>query len=154
MKKRLFILLALIVPMLSSCVKDFKDIKVTSFELVSLTPVGLNRLNATIELGVSNPAPEISLSRIMGTVKYDGMPCLTITTDDVTLQKKSDKIYTLVLRGAISDEFEIVKLMKILNGGGLDLLTADVFCHAALKSGLGKDIDKKDLPLKDMMDKI
>jgi hypothetical protein len=36
----------------------------------------------------------------------------------------------------------------------MDPMTIDVSCHASLKSGLGKDLIYKDIPLKELLGKI
>lgn len=154
MRSRILILLAVVMPLFCSCANKFQDIKVTSFDIKSLNPVGLAKLQATVELGVSNPAPEIHVSDMMGVLKFQGSPCLTITTEDVVIEKKSDKTYTIPLTGTIDRDFEVIRLLKLLRSNGIDDMTVDISAHAALKSGLGKDIEKKDIPLKDLIDKI
>lgn len=154
MKTRIIILIAIVSMMVCSCSKGFQDIAVTSFDVVSLKPVGLSRLEATVELGIHNPATELHISDLMGTLKYQGAPCLSITSDDVVIEKKSDKLYTVVLNGTIDPDFEIIRLIKLMKSDSLDEMTVDVSCHGALRSGLGKDIGKKDIPLKDLISKL
>lgn len=149
------IILALAAIVCCSCGGKFKDISVTSCELKSLSPTGFSGMEAVLELGIDNPAPEIHLSDIVGEAKFEGEKCLTLTTPDIVIEGKTEKKYTVAVTGRIERSFDLLKVVASLrNPDALESLTLDVDCHAALSNGLGKKIAKKDIPVKDLIDKL
>ena len=155
MRRTLHIIFAALTLMcLSSCGKSFQDIKMTSCELVSLTPRGLSSIDATVAIGIDNPTVQVGLSRMNAVVKMDGAPCLYVTADDVTLQARTEQVYNLSLHGALDDDFNPFQLLTLLRNPNLESFTIDVKYHGALKSGLGKDFEYTDIPLSDLLGKI
>ena len=156
MKKLARILLPLLAAVLvCSCCKSFQDIKVTSLDLVELSPRGLSAIDAILEVGVDNPTVQVTLTQMDATVKMDGAPCLHVTADDVTLDPRSQKVYSLIVHGSIDGNFNPFQLLTLLGQPNfLEPMTADVRFRGVLKSGLGKDFEYTDIPLKDLLDKI
>ncbi len=145
---------ALLVLMASSCAKSLKDIKVTSYEITSFSPRGLTSFDATVDLGVDNPSVQFALSKVKAVVKLDGAPCLHLTADDVTVAPRCEQVYPLVLHGTMDEGFNPFSLMTLLRSPGLEPLTIDVSFYGALKSGLGKQFEYKDLPLTDLVSQL
>ena len=155
MKGRIVILLAAMALLCCSCGGKFKDIQVTSCEVKSLTPTGFSKMEAVIELGINNPAPEIHLSDVQGIAKFEGDPCVTLTTPDIVIEGKTEKVYTVTLTGRIDRSFDLLKVVAALRDpNALDAVTLDVETRAALSSGVGKNIVKKDIPVKDLIGKL
>lgn len=148
------LLTALVVLCCSSCGKSLKDIQVTSCKLTSISPRGLSSFDASLDLVVDNPSVQVSLTKMSATLKMNGEPCLYLTADDVTLNPKSQEVYTLTVHGLMDSKFNPFSLLSLLQDMDLEPMSVDVFCHGALKSGIGKDFVYKDLPLKDLLDKI
>ena len=148
------ILLALSALLLTSCGKSLKDIEVTSCKVTSISPKGLSAFDATVDLGVNNPSVQLTLTRMNATVKMDGAPCLYLTADDVTLEPRSEQVYILSIHGLLDGNFNPFALLALLDSPDMDPMTIDVSCHASIKSGLGKDLIYKDIPLKELLGKI
>ncbi len=146
--------IALLVLMASSCIKSLKDIKITSCKVTSISPRGLAAFDATVDLGVDNPSVQFALSKMNAVVKMDGTPCLYLTADDVTVAPRTEQVYALILHGTMDEGFNPFSLLTLINSPGLEPVTIDVSYHGALKSGLGKDFEYKDLPLKDLLSGI
>ena len=152
-------ILQLLIPALAalclcSCGKSFQDIRVTSCNVVSLSPRGLTAVDATVDIGVDNPTMQVTLSNMQAVVKMDGAPFLYVEADDVTLAQKSEQIYTLLLHGTLADDFNPFMLLSLLGQTDYDSMTIDVSFHGALRSGLGKDFEYTDIPLKNLLSKI
>lgn len=152
-------ILRLLIPALAalclcSCGKSFQDIKVTSVDLVSLSPLGLSAVDVEVNVGVDNPTVQVALTQLNAVVKMDGTPCLNITADDVTLAAKTQDIYPLLLHGSLAEGFNPFQLLSLLGTSDFSPLTIDVFFHGALKSGLGKDFEYRDIALKDLLEKL
>ena len=138
----------------TSCSKSLKDVKITSYDVTSVTPLGLSAFDATIDVGVDNPSVQFTLSRINATVKMDGTPCLYLNADDVTVAPRSEKVYTLILHGTLDKNFNPFSLLTLLKSPDLEPVTIDVSYHGALKGGLGKDFEYTDIQLKDLTGRI
>lgn len=145
------IILALAVLSLASCAKSFKDIKVTSCDVVSVSPKGLTSFDAELNLGVDNPASQINLSAMTATLKMDGVPCLYLTADDVTLAPRIEVIYPVHLHGLMDSNFNPFTLLSLIKQPELSPMTIDVKFHGALRSGIGKDFEYNDIPLKQLL---
>ena len=158
--KRLIIILSIILPLLSSCSgKGIKDIKVNSFEVVSLTPKGLRDIDALIKVNVHNPSVSFELTDIAGLLKLKGKDVLTLTTDQLIVAGKTDKVYTIPVHGTIAEDFNPFQLLDIFNANGgeqklnLDDVTLDLSLRPALRGGLGKIVDVKDIKLSKLLEK-
>lgn len=139
---------------LASCSNPFNDIRVTSCELVSASPRGLSAFDAVLDVSVDNPAPQITLSGANAVVKLEGVPCLYLTADDVTIMPKTELIYPVTLHGTLDSGFNPFALLSLIKAENWELMTVDVFFYASLKSGLGKHFEYRNLPLKDVLGTI
>lgn len=138
----------------SSCAKSFQDIKMTSFDIVSLTPRGLSSIDASVEVGVDNPTVQVTLTRMQAIAKMDGVPCLYIFADDLTLAPYTQQTYRLDLHGTLDEQFNPFYLLTLIQKPDMDSITVDVTFRGTLRSGLSKDFSYIDIPLKDILDKI
>lgn len=156
MKKRILILLAVLSAMtFTTGCKKVKEISVTSFEIVSVTPSGLSDLDALIKLGIHNPAVPFEVTDATGTLKIAGKPSLSLSTDQLIVAGNSDKVYSIPIKGKIAEGFNPFELLKLINGSSLDLeqLTVDVNGKIALRGGVGKKLDLKDIKLNKLTQK-
>ncbi|MBP5719897.1 MAG: hypothetical protein J6W82_02380 [Bacteroidales bacterium] len=145
------LIVALAALCLTSCGKSFKDIKVTSCDVVSVSPKGLTSFDAELNLGVDNPASQITLSQMNATVKMDGAPCLYLTADDVTVAPRAEQTYSLLLHGLMDSNFNPFTLLSLIKQPDLSAMTIDLTFHGALKCGIGKDFEYKDIPLTNLL---
>lgn len=153
--KRLLPALLLFGLLLSSCcMGKFSDIKIKDASLESVNPIGLTALTAVANVEVDNPAPTFTLLNIHGVIKQDGVPCLTLTAEDVTVQGRTRAHYELPFAGALCDGFNPFTLLTVLKSKDLSAFTLDVAAHAQLKSGLGKDIEFKDLAVQSLLENL
>ena len=148
------LIIALAALCLVSCSKSFKDIRLTSCELVSASPRGLSGFDAVLNVGVDNPAPQVTLSGAYAVVKMDGKPCLYLSTADFTLKPRKEMIYQIALQGTLDSEFNPFMLLALLKEQNWELMTADVYFRGELAGGLGKQFEYTDIPLKNLLDKI
>ena len=138
---------------LASCSGSFKDIKVTSCVLTEIVPRGLSAFDATIDLGVDNPAPQVTLSEMKALIKMDQVPCLHLTAEDVTLAPRSESVYTVTFHGVLDENFNPFSLLQLFNQQRQTALTADFGFRGTLRSGLGKYFEYTDIPIKDLLDR-
>lgn len=139
--------------MLCACAKTYKDIKVTSFDLVSVNPRGLTKVDALIELGLDNPIVGFEVFDACGVVKLDGEPALTVTADQLVVAGRDSRVYRIPLRGELAPGFNPLGLLSLVQEMDLSRFTADISAKVSLRGGVGKVIDLKDVPLGDLLDK-
>ena len=132
---------------------SFQDIKITSWELGSLSPRGLSAFDAVLNLEVDNPAPQVSLSEMTAVIKLDQVPCLHLTADDITLVPHRRAWYTASFHGSLDENFNPFTFLQLIRQPDLAQLTMDVQFKGTLRSGLGKHFEYTDIPLKELMQK-
>ena len=155
MKRTVHILLAAFVLLaLQGCGGSFKDIRVTDCEILSLTPIGFKSLDAVVKVTVENPTAAFTLSDIQGCVRLNGEKFVNLTADPVRIERRCTEEYTLPIKATLEEGFNPFQLLSLLKGNVLEQCTADVSANATVAKGVGKVIEKKDIPLKDLADKF
>ena len=154
MCKKLLPLLLLLV--LAGCApKGIGDIAITSARVVSIVPEGLTSAAAELEVGVHNPSARITLSDLTGLAKYKGEPLLDLSAEPVVVEGKTDSLYRLPVRCRFSEGVSLLRLLRTFVGPlNADDLTLSVRGRAALRSGIGKNIELEDIPLGSLLDQI
>lgn len=137
----------------ASCSGSFKDIKVTSWVLTEVVPRGLSAFDATIDLGIDNPAPQVTLSEMSALIKMDQAPCLHLTAEDVTIAPRTESVYTVTFHGVLDENFNPFTLLQLFNQQKQTELTADFGFRGTLKSGIGKYFVYTDVPINDLIDR-
>lgn len=143
--KRLLLILAIILPVAVSCNK-VKDITVTSVQLVSLSPHGMSELDAIVRVGIHNPTVGFEITNLSGLVKIKGQEALLMSSDQLMVSGHADKIYNIPVHGAICEGFNPFQLLNFLNSStSVDDVTVDVQARVAMRGGIGKKLDYKDI---------
>ncbi len=146
--KRFGIILLAACLLLTSCGKGVKDIALTSFRLVSVSPHGLSGVTMLVEVGVDNPTVGFEITDVNAVLKLDSVPALLLTADQLMVEGRAQKLYTIPLKGQIAEGFNPFQLLRLISDDSvMSRLTADVSARAALRGGLGKNIEMKDIKL-------
>ena len=154
--KRIHILVLLVLSLLlAGCKgKSFKDIDVTSVRLVSIVPEGLTGLTALVEVGIHNPTVGFEVTSLEGLARYRGQDAFTASADQLIVSGNTDKIYRIPVQGQIAEGFNPFLLLKLLGGeSDFDDVTFTVRGKVALRGGVGKNIELKDIPLSSLLKK-
>lgn len=146
----LVVLMATVMLGLTGCNK-LKQIRVTSFDIEAVSPQGLRSLNVFVAVGVDNPAFQIGLSEIEGTLKYSGKIIGKLAMDPFTLQAKSAEIYHLKALVSLAEGAGLRDLAVLMDQEALNECLVDIQVRPELKSGLAKTITLKDIPLKKLL---
>ena len=155
MKSRIIPVLAVFALLCCSCGGGIRDIRITSCEVKSLNPAGFAKMDATLEIGVHNPAPELHLTELEGEARFQGSPCLSLSAQDIVLEGRTDKTYTVIVTGKISKDFDLLQILSLVRDTPkLNDITLDISARASLGAGTGRKIAKKDIPLRDIIDKF
>ncbi|MCQ2181603.1 MAG: hypothetical protein MJY50_06075 [Bacteroidales bacterium] len=145
--KKLLTILCVCTALLSSCSGGVKDIRLTSFDIISVTPRGLNELYAMVELGIHNPMVAFTLEDARGVIKMEGQPCIVLSADQLLVDGNKDKVYVLPVKGRFDETFNPWQLLSLLKDKDFSRFTVDVSAKVSLRSGIGKDIVINDMPL-------
>jgi len=148
--KRIWFILLICSLVLSACGKGQSEVKVTSFDIVSITPQGLTNLDALAAVGVDNPKIGFEISDVNGIVKMHGSPCIVITADRIVIDGHSNKLYKIPFSGALAEEFNPFILLNFLKDKKIDAFTVDLKLKVSMRGGVGKVIELKDLPLEQL----
>ncbi|MBQ3612929.1 MAG: hypothetical protein II989_02435 [Bacteroidales bacterium] len=149
--KLLMVILVMISFAVSGC-RKVKDISVTSVELEAVSPQGFKGLNVYVAVGIDNPAFQIGLEDIQGTLKYSGKIIGRLAMDPFIVQARSAEIYHLRGLVTLGEEATLRDLMMLMDAARLNECMVDVSLKARLKNGVAAPINVKDIPLKKLLD--
>ena len=149
--KLLIITLSLMLPMLTGC-KKIKDIRVTSVKLEAISPEGLKGLNVFLAVGIDNPAFQIGLEDIHGTLKHSGKVLGRMAMDPIVVQARSAEIYHVKAFLSIGEDDTLRDLIMLTDMEKLMECMIDVSAIPRLRSGLGAPITIKNIPLKKLLE--
>lgn len=129
----------LAVSLLSGCcaIRTIKKVKMTVCKIESIIPEGLKSAKILLGMGFDNPSSAIDLSGLCATVNCEGVPVLTLKADDVKIDKKSSKTYSIPVTVQLGEGFNLLQTGKLLNSlqdpANSDKFTIDV--NGGLKVG-------------------
>ena len=138
---------------LSGC-KNVRDIRVTSVELESISTRGLKSVDIFIKVGVDNPAKQVSFSEIEGSLMHSGKVIGKLAMDSFSLGAKTSDVYTLKANVALAKGAGLKELMLLASPDALNVCTVDVSAKAAYGKGKPMPVKLKDIPLKELLDRI
>ena len=142
------VMIAVMCVTVAACgVSKVKDIRVNSFDVKYITPTSARSMDAVLLVGIHNPATNIVISGLEGTVKYGGKEIAVVQAGTIPLEKKSDKVYEIPCTASLVDGVSLLSLLPIFAMQNAKDLSADVHLRVALKSGAGTDLVFNDLTI-------
>ena len=135
---------------LSGC-GDIRDLEVTSVQVESVAPNGLRGVNVWLAVGIDNPAFQVGLSEIEGSLKLSGKVLGRMTMDPFTLQARSAEIYHLRTSLNIEQGVTLTEILALMDKETLNKCMVDVSVKATLKGGVSKRLNFNDIPLTDLL---
>ena len=135
---------------LSGC-GDIRDLEVTSVEIESIAPNGLRGVNVWLAVGIDNPAFQVGLSEIEGSLKLSGKVLGRMTMDPFTLRARSAEIYHFRASLNIEQEVTLMEILSLIDKETLNQCMVDVSVKATLKGGVSKRLKFNDIPLTDLL---
>lgn len=133
--------------------KKVKDIKVTSVNLETISVQGLRSLGVHLAVGIDNPAMQIGLEDIYGSVKHSGKVLGNLTVDPFVVNARSAEIYHLRAVVSLAQGASLMDLALLMDENALNECTVDISARPRLKSGLSAPIDITDIPLKKLLER-
>ena len=155
MKRFRVIFVVIFALLLSACGGKVKDIRVTSFSIVSIAPQGLSGITALVEVGIHNPTVGFEVTNLNAVIKMKGQDMIYLSADQLMVEGHSEKKYDVPVKGSLADGFNPFQLLRLLNNeANMEDMTLSVSARPALRGGVGKTIEINDMPLKELIDKI
>ena len=135
---------------LSGC-GDIRELKVTSVQVESIAPNGLRGVNVWLAVGIDNPAFQVSLSEIEGSLKLSGKVLGRMAMDPFVLHARSAEIYHLRTTLNIEQGVTLTEMLALTDMEILNKCMVDVSAKATLKGGVSKYLTFNDIPLTDLL---
>ena len=145
-----FTLLCAVVLCLSGC-GDVRDIAVTSVDIESIAPNGLRGVNVGLAVGIDNPAFQVELSEIEGSLKLSGKVLGRMAMAPFVLHARSAETYHLKASLNIEQGVSLAELLALTDAETLNKCMVDVSARATLKGGVSKVLKFNDIPLTDLL---
>ena len=149
-QKLSMILLSATVLCLSGC-GDIRDIEVTSVQIESIAPNGLRGVYVGLAVGIDNPAFQVGLSEIEGSLKLSGKVLGRMAMDPFVLQARSAEVYHLKTSVNIEQGVTLAELLALTDPETLNKCMVDVSVRATLKGGISKRLKFNDIPLTNLL---
>lgn len=144
------VLLVVAVMCLSGC-GDVKDIKVTSVNIENISLNGFRGANVDLAVGIDNPAFQVELSEIEGSLKLSGKVLGRMTMAPFVLHARSTEIYHLKTTVNIEQGVTLRDLMVLTDMEALNRCTVDVSVRATVKGGISKVLRFNDIPMTELL---
>lgn len=151
--KPVILILSAVIFFLTGCssINKVKEIQVTSLAIEKIAPAGLKSLDVYLAVGIDNPAFQIGLSEINGSLTHSGKVLGRLAMDPVTVFGKSAEIYHLKANVSLAEEAGLRDLMILADPAKLNECMVNIAVRATLKNGMSLPIDLKDIPLKKLL---
>ena len=135
-----------------SSLEKIQNIRMTSWAVESVSPVGLRGLTAELAVGIENPAMQFTLEDIEGVLFYKGKEFIVYSADPVTVRRKSAAVYPLNCAAHLGGEFSLLGALSLLRDYDLADFTTDIHARVRLRGGASKAFTFKDIPIKELME--
>ena len=125
-----------------------------SVEVESLNLKGFKSADIYLNVEVDNPAKQVKISEIDGSVKHSGKVIGKLAMDSFTLAPKSIETYNLKANVSLAQGAGFKDFMLLASPNGLDECLVDISAKAAYGKGAPVPVKMKDVPLKELLDKL
>ncbi len=139
--------------LLAGC-RDYRDIRVTSCSIESLSPHGLRSAGIALCVGVSNPAREIRLSDMEGTVRLGGEALGTFNAEPVVIPAKSFSEVDVDAQVHADASMSFMQAISLFSRLDPKECTVDISLTVKIKGGLRKRLSFKNVPVMDFLRKV
>jgi hypothetical protein len=130
---------------------DIRDLKVTSVDIENISLNGLRGANVALAVGIDNPAFQVGLSEIEGSLKLSGKVLGRMAMDPFVLHARSAEVYHLKASLRIEQGVTLAEILALTDMETLNKCMVDVSVMATLKNGVSKRLTFNDIPLTDLL---
>jgi len=153
MKRSIKILLLLsAVLCLSGCANKFKQIKITSAAIESVSPAGLKTFDAVVALGIDNPAPAFNIMNLRADVKKDTLAMIHLSGENIAVAGRREQVYKVPVKAQIDSSVTLLQLAIMARNFKPADYTVDISARAVV-GGIGKNLSYTGIPLATLLEK-
>jgi len=132
--------------LLPSCSR-FKDVTITSCDIVSLSPNGLKSVDVVLNVGVHNPASSFTVQDLKGTIHEADKVLAEFSAEPVTVGKKCDRVYEVRGSVTIVGKISFFDVMELLQTRDFSRFLFDADADVKLANGPHRKLTLKDNPV-------
>lgn len=148
---RLLLLVCVAIMSLVSCNK-IREIRPTSFELVSVSPKGFYSADVDFRLGIHNPALQIGFSDIFAEVVLNGKVIGNVSVAPFVMEAKSDNVYDMNALLALNKGTSVLNLIPLLKSpDAMKNAHINLRVRATLKNGISKELVWNEVPVEKLI---
>ena len=148
---RLLLLVCVAIMSLVSCNK-IREIRPTSFELVSVSPKGFYSADVAFSLGIHNPALQIGFSDIFAEVVLNGKVIGNVSVAPFVMEAKSDNVYDMNALLALNKGTSVLNLIPLLKSpDAMKNAHINLRVRATLKNGISKELVWNEIPVEKLI---
>lgn len=148
---RLLLLVCVAIMSLVSCNK-IREIRPTSFELVSVSPKGFYSADVDFKLGIHNPALQIGFSDIFAEVVLNGKVIGNVSVAPFVMEAKSDNVYDMNALLALNKGTSVLNLIPLLKSpDAMKNAHINLRVRATLKNGISKELVWNEIPVEKLI---
>lgn len=134
--------------------KDIRNIRIESFNIKSLSIKGLDSVEAIASVSVDNPAKDISVSGIDGTLYKSGKNLGTFTIAPFEIGGRGLDTATVSCSLKLSPDLSPLALMSLARDFDISDCTMDVNARARIGKSPWKKFELKDIPVKNIINSL
>jgi hypothetical protein len=136
---------------LVSCNK-IREIRPTSFELVSVSPKGFYSADVDFKLGIHNPALQIGFSDIFAEVVLNGKVIGNVSVAPFVMEAKLDKVYDINALLTLNKGTSVLNLIPLLKSpDAMKNAHINLRVRATLKNGISKELVWNEVPVEKLI---
>ena len=153
-KLKVFLLVSAAVLMLLPGCSRYKDVRIGTCGIESISPAGLKSVDAVFSVEVDNPVNGIVVSEIEGTVYFDGDDLGFFEAPEVTVPGKATSEVRIGVRATLAGSMNFMQIMAMASTFRPEKLTMDISMRVKVKGGLKKKISLEGVPVGDFFRKV
>lgn len=132
---------------------NFKDIKINSCRLGSVSLRGFTAVDAVLDVEIDNPAVAFTISDIDGAViSAQADTAVIIKGGPVDVSRKSVKTYQVPCTATLGPSMDLMTLINTVSSGNYSGYDLDLVLTVQLKNGISREIKLDDISLADLLD--
>ena len=132
---------------------NFKDIKINSCKLGSVSLRGLSAVDAVLDVEIDNPAMAFTISDIDGAViTAEADTAIVIKGGPVDISRKSVKTYQVPCTATLGPAMDLMTLINTVSAGNYSGYDLDMVLTVQLKNGISREVKLDEISLADLME--
>lgn len=147
MKKYLTLIFAAFLLFASVGCSNIKEIKINSYRIERVVPCGLNSVDATLSVGVHNPAKEFTVTGGTAVIYRQGRELGVVRINDLKVEGRTDGVYPVSGNLTLSEGVGLLTILSLARNFDENEYSIDLYANIKMKGLSRVKIDKRNIPL-------